>query len=621
MRGRWMLRRAWLLFLFAATGLLLLSLAYGQHLRRTYLPDELRYIPPETFVLIAFGDIDSLWAGIENQLGPAARESEKPGPVGDLLEDLRAYTRSLITERARGQLSTEEGKAWTRDFATDLERIGLDIERGVLLAGFSSESNACWKKLSRGATCDRSEYVDIVVLPVSDQALLLSSLEATEIEDSRCGGPCHEVGTWTLVFPENDVALLVRSNDALVGALRSQAANLRYNRARQGFYAAARRYLRAPLLRGPRALVFYDASSATLPIQEVAVTAAITPAAIRLEGGVDFRDHQIRALDELLTTPPPEAPGRSLIATRVPGLLLARDGSLGRYLRFTALNEKWENALGEQFGGLLAGASPRSKVTQVLQTLTGIDDGLAQGLLTIWSDDPDELDDMVERSQRLLRTRRRESLLDGWKQATGAASASGPATPMPRPKACTPSERYAGQAPEPEVADGSTGRYEARRGGETIRYLAPPLTCDDLLYRLTLSKPIECCNPDDLGGALSVDEKEVYLGSRWRLASWRSGNTLWVASDELDLHQVIDQAGPDPAAPGPGTFPPTGGALKLQLMVDIPATFDEYRLGEGKGWKTLRRALWDVRFHTSAFVRVSASQPAQRLRFDVEWRR
>lgn len=78
------------LFFLAFVTILAISILYSRVVRRFALGDEFQYIPRESVLIAATGDIESIWGGLEAHLGTALRAADTKGDsfLAELRKDL-----------------------------------------------------------------------------------------------------------------------------------------------------------------------------------------------------------------------------------------------------------------------------------------------------------------------------------------------------------------------------------------------------------------------------------------------------------------------------------------------------------------------------------------------------
>src|SRR4051794_39791891 len=102
-------------------------LIYARWMRERLLPTALRYLPPETNVLVGVGDIASLWDGIEFHFGRVIRETGRKGALATKFAELsqQLKDKKLAVEKKKDLIC----------------RYGIDIDRGGL-AGLALQDEA-----------------------------------------------------------------------------------------------------------------------------------------------------------------------------------------------------------------------------------------------------------------------------------------------------------------------------------------------------------------------------------------------------------------------------------------------------------------------------------------------
>lgn len=623
--GRWLLATP--VRTFAAAMLILLAFAaYSQFLRSAYIPDVFRWIPKEAPIVVATGDLGAVWNAIENHFGVVLDDEDREGVIAEALDDLQEdlLEKEIVIESL-----------------DDVRHYGIDTSRGLAAAAFQA---------------DGDDLEIVAVVPIRSRAAFGATMERLmddETESKEClldDKPFVKavaVDSAIIHYPFEDVALLATSCETLVRALLSQAANLRHARSHQRLYHAARFHLGRPLLLGPGAVVFFDAANAGLPVREAVLSVDLQESEIRTLLSIGLLEDNSRLVEELLARPPPEASGRELLDPRSPAVVVLRDVGLRSYLRFASTNDEILELLETSFGGLFAPLEEEGSISQIAQAVVSFRELVPGLILGIWADDA-LLDSATSRAQVRLRKRRDRGLLEAALAAAGKKENGEEETGAENMVKSAGEEEEPGTHPvwsvedlyrleflEPErsalferypIEDGVPGeagfgtksldreQYERIYAGERIRYLAPPVTDNDLRYRLS---------PEDVA-QLMPDELEELKGNRRRLASWRADGVLWVATDERDVEAFIDRSS-GPRAAGQETAvqlarPDAGD--KVFAIADIEAMIEDGILSDSADVSdAIVDFLLDFRKHDVMEGRIEVDALARSIRVSLEIRR
>lgn len=114
-------RPLWLM-LFAVV--LLGALGANRGLRLLLIPGELQYIPKESSLIVAIGDLGEVWERLEDSFGSALQDREREGILNALLSN----TRVRLNTRGTPIRS-----------AADLKMYGFDTDRGALFSAMDGQ--------------------------------------------------------------------------------------------------------------------------------------------------------------------------------------------------------------------------------------------------------------------------------------------------------------------------------------------------------------------------------------------------------------------------------------------------------------------------------------------------
>ncbi len=578
------------------------TLIYSRWTRVRLLPSALRYLPPETDVLVGVGDISSSWDGMKFHFGRVFHETERNGFMATELADIRKKL---------------EEKHLSIDRKEDLTcRYGVDIDRGVLVgmtlhdfayaavipvasdeaavkkhcprsvAEQDAKTHTTSEKKLAGFFCSLycSEGASPVLLryrhETVDDPCNPSNLFAEGRKDRAWVVEDHAyaLGDRTLIFPRPDTAILSRSCELLNRGLAEQERNLSFARADDALFEAVRYQLRRPLLSGPGALVYVRGLSNPTDFEPVGtVTASINLVPDAVVGDLRLRTAgaNARVVEDLVATPKRERTWRQFFGADDAAVLVLRDDSLRRYMDLASNNPSFVAELKTFLGGILEPARHLDHLEQIVLGGTDYRDGLPILVLGIWGS-RDELAQLVSTTQRRLLRSRDEKLREGARLQGVDAKI------------------------DPENFNGR--EYLETHGKYQIRYLEPPVTQEDLKYRLSVDP----------------DEGRILLENRYRLASMITDDTLWVSTGRQQLVRMIDRLD---GAKAPDGFPlgmeRDGQGNKLRVLANVNSLIRKGMLsGESELQSLTEQFLLDFRYHREITVSLRPTGSGQELRLE-----
>jgi hypothetical protein len=573
--------RGSLLVLSALVVALVASVAYARWTRRMLLPAELRFIAPESNVILGLGPLESLWDGVEFHLGRVLREEQRQGKVAELLTEVR---RSL-----------EEKGLPVQDKA-GLSRLGLDISRGVL-AGLRVGSRS---------------MAFTAVVPVRDQAAFTSSLRrlTDEEEDDAAEGPTDACGDATaigdilLAWPTADIALVSNECGLLRTALQDQARNLAHARANDELIDAVRGQLRRPMLSGAGIVAWFRGwPHGFAPAASAAVALNFVSDAILLNARVSLEDVHADLWTQVAARAEPARPWRHLLDPETAAALVIEDPYLTRYLALSRNNDEFDSFAGTFFGGLLQAVQRVDRVPQLVVALADYQEGIPQVLLGLWGNEADLASLVFDMQSRLRDARDREVILGAISgrqpaptvEATRATLAEIARTGLEAPEDAAWLGRYGWPSNElalvrrPTAGDFETEEYVEVHRGRRIRYLEPRVNANDLEHRSAFAD-------------IDQPSAQVLLENRYRLAVTQMDTTLWVATRSTLLRHLIDRSVTAEVAAHERSFAVGSDwqheSQKAALFVAMPTLIKlGFLSGEGTVQDIARQGLLDLRYH------------------------
>ncbi len=576
MTGRHLLSVAgWRLFV-AFFAVLLFAVAYSRAARRGTLGDEFQYIPRESVLVAATGDIESLWKGLESHLQNALRTSvEGQGLLGELKKEVR------------------ESKVDLPGLA-DLGAWGIDVHRGILVSGYR-------------VTTAYDQF--LVVLPISDGKRLL------KIANEKLGLRPNKLFHWRyprgrtydvygfddeffVAVPEPGICVVSRSLDLMRRSLLLRRENLAFANSNDGLYQAVKRRLRGPLLAGPNVFVYWQ--SRTAPFSERTGVIRVEPKELRVEADVELSGASVRIFDALRTSNPDPFDWARKLPTDTLAAVMAEDRQLDLYKHFLA-----EQVLHEDLS--------IPDVTRLLFAVTDFEDGLPDVLVGLWGN-RDQLEKVASDLQRRLRGDRDLKLLNG--ALRGYRDRGGPPPSIAdlerlrllEPESDSLFHRYPilkGEVGNPEFqgSDFTTRSYERRLNGQPIFFLAPPFTANDLRYR----QDLKAMGPRDL------------KSDRYRVACLFLPDSLWIATDVKDLERLtLPEAKAGPGLESNASYQVASRGwhkgAKVQAFADLDRLVSLGLLNPGSDLESLvRDQFFGINNYTTFGLEAAPSSDSQRL--------
>lgn len=555
-------------------GTLFGSLAYSRTVRHITLGDEFQYIPRENVLLVATGDVESLWTALDEHLG---------GFLGSSLKELQDDSEDPILQ------------------PEDLARYGLDVKRGVLLSLFRVKDE------------DRG----LAVIPVADPVALLASFgelceEAPErqpIPDARNQGkhPVYFCDDWWLALPQPGIGVVSNSAELMQRSLSFRRENLAHATNNDKLYEAVQRTARGPLLVGPTVFAYWQ--SRTAPFAERSAVLRLDRDQIRIQADASLSTGPVRIAEDLLRRDRVEDDWARQLPVDTLGFVLLQDRNLASYKAFV-VDELLPHLRSEGFFEAVKPAknSELSRYgdfvtdrlfpqlfgvpgsSRLLLAVTDIDDGLPDLLVGVRGERAG-LERAVRNLQRELRRSRDMGLLSQaraeYLKRTGSAPtlAELQAMQLLEPEPHPLFDRYpllpqGIGTPEFQGRDFANGSYQRQIDGHLIYFLTPPVTGNDFRYR------------QDLADA----DRQALAGDRHRVAALLSGETLWIATDVDDLRGVIARAAgrgqslrENPAFERASASWERGA--KLQVFFDIDRILARSRLRPGSSLESMVSAI------------------------------
>lgn len=212
------------------------SISYSRFIRLSLLPKELGYIPKEANIILATGDIESLWKAVEHHFGRVIREKDRKGMLASAMHDAREE----FEKKKKPVLSVAQ-----------LHEYGLDVTRGILL----------------GISLSLDSGSGVAVIPLSDRRAFTEFMETMSKTTARPARErCGDQDGWVdeaididgaiIAFPEPDTAVISDSCELIAHSIQDQQVSLAHIRANDRLFDAVRYRLGRPLLLGAGILLY-----------------------------------------------------------------------------------------------------------------------------------------------------------------------------------------------------------------------------------------------------------------------------------------------------------------------------------------------------------------------------
>jgi len=574
--------------------LLMAAVAYSLGARHLALPAELQYVPTESELIVASGDVGSVWEAVALHFGAMIREQAPTGVIGPLVADADKTLR--------------EHKVVLRAPA-DLIMYGVDSRHGVVFAADRLDGNPAILVVVHVTDPDKfqSSLAAVLELPVRPEAVEVPAPgRAVALGQS---GP----ELW-IAYPERGVAVIATALPLLRRALLERRDNLAYFRADDRLYEAARRRQHWRMLVGPEVLFSWR------PLNNSLVTRAtgllgLYPDRLRFEADVDLVTRGVRALDELLVLGHLDDKWTGPVGSEAALTLALQHPSASRFLPLIA-DTIGADPSDAGIGGVLRQLASIPDLRQIAIVVPRYREGLPDVFLGIWAD-PERIRTLAADLQRELRAARDELVLSA--AADEYCSQRDKATCGPTvedlrqvhllvPEPHQRFERYGIQAGVVRrvMTQNAAPPEIARTYRETwpLTELAPAITPNDIRYRPSLA---------------DADPATLNSG-RYRLVATVATGVLWIATEEQDLTAFLDRTHDrrDGLAASPLFRAASAGwtsADHLQAFINTDrTTMIALRSGEKSLSDTARDYLSDFRNHPVLTVEVTPVDGGRRVR-------
>lgn len=516
------------LFLVACVAIVVATV-YDVILQYSAVPAVMRYVPPESTIYGFTSSLKSIWLASEKHVGPFFRRAV-PAKESRSQKDAR-----YISDGA------QEIKKFLRDRGVqlaqvdDLPALGIDPESGAAFA------------VVKGAT--NGQF--LAVLPILSKEKFLATvgkLSGTKVVSSKSPlkvgdrkYALYESEKFFIVFPDDSTALLASDKSVLPRSLLDSAANLAFFRSSDH---ANRRF--AQLLgnqRNPEAWI-----KGSMDLGQIARN-------LRFVVAIDNDSLLIRT-----AFAPPTGQSQRLqnVVTQGSASLASMNAELSFGNMTAVLPESsfWRDfgALIKQFGGtdksplesLFPGVMDeleKARNAGRMNLAVSNESGAVPDVLLGVEMNEAEANDLVFRVQSKLRIDRDKRILDAARKQR-AESGDGVATLWGLSPQALVAEKFLSDARDPlwtryrqvndatrvdpplVPADFANATYERVEGGRVLRFVFPPMTDDDIRYRVSKESRDRVSEED-----LKAD--------RYRLCSVYWQGTLWFGNDASSVQRWL----------------------------------------------------------------------------------
>jgi hypothetical protein len=581
--------------------LLVLGVMYGRLLRIARFPEALRFVSPETVLLIATGDIASLWNSIDAHI-PRLRAGEAStvscdGLVGPGIQSLARHLR-------------EAGSSI--DDLADLRDLGIDVERGMLLA-LGPGTQAGLEPVLVIPLLDDTRFSERLARvqghPLGVRTCRLDSGRPTEMLETNLPetlGLWHGVGVLHL---DERHAVLGPSCHSLARALGDPNGNLAHAREDDWLYTFVARYHSRRLMTGPTLVAYWKGLLAT-EFGPIALAVSVDPRRIDVDLVARPRGGRSRLISELLARPPVEIVWRHQLLDGSLGEMVIRDEAISGYLDLLASAPEAAERMKHDFGGLLWHLRTVPSLDQVSIGLIDYEEGFPRTAIGLWGD-TEELTKLVTRVQIGARIKRDKEILSGALRVQGppVKDLTGPQVEVGLELDANGRDDFSGYsvrvngeivAPTFVARDFENPDWIRSFQGRRIRYLVPPVTDNDIEYRFDASE------------LRDVDE-DFLRTDRFRASAVLLDGALWLAADARDLELIIQRSQREDRSVVSGS---DSDRRKLDLTLRIHRVIDEAiaspELNDDPGDNLIDSiycGLWDLRRHDWVSFALDAGPP------------
>jgi hypothetical protein len=601
--------------------LLVIATEYSRLARAYVLARDLQYIPPQATIIAAIGHPRDLWSAIDEQFGRAIRDTSRDG---------------YLASTFRTTATNCKDKGFPINNVDDLEKYGLDIDRGMLFCVLASE----------GATDEKEER--IAVIHIVDREKFLQFIGQTQLLQSVLGTGNRNVGRHECehsnstrvhvtsladgtAFTEPTTGTLILGNScfAVLRSLSDTAGNLRYQRTLDSLYEAALTDLRQPLESGPAVFLFWrpGTNDRSIPfLANASIAVKVRKRELTITGQVAVTDNQVRIIDDLLKAPPTEVPWSRYLPSQIPGLIVGRDWQFSEYSRLFGTFDPSEEY--KAYGDFLATIQAASGVRQLVFSALDYRSAILSGALGLWGD-PGQLASIVQTARSTLREQRDEFIIEAattqFRKLNSIPAETAISIEQLRNSQLLTKEnpdlfeRYSQDRSVDSgkflsAEDFKNESYEKLYRGWRILFIAPPFTTNDLTYGFSgevVAKTIQ--NKTTTGEV----ESTILRSNRFRLAGVLIDDTLWVSTEETSLEKIIDAYIDHGREEDEFARTPLARYVqkkpKVQIILNIPVMISQGLLNPDKQASDFtRRILMDFQEHDVAVINFSVERETQK---------
>ena len=292
--------------------ILILSISYSRIVRPVLLPADLQYIPKESMLILAMGDLGKLWEGVDTHFGELLTKPGQPGDPDKILSTIKDMLKEMN---------------YTINTPKDLKQIGLNVDRG-LMAGL---------QMIPGEKTPAGVYVLHIYEVKQFLEFLKKAPGGKKIGELNCRNLADEkiysIGNLFIGFPEAEIALISNSNSLLCDSIKNRTGNYSYFLENDIIFERVRNYLKKPLASGgtiflfsrtPRLNYFSDATIAIkFENDALNITGVLTPSS-----------KEFRLFNQILNVESLSSTWSDFLPIDTALVFKFQDSALNRYLDF-----------------------------------------------------------------------------------------------------------------------------------------------------------------------------------------------------------------------------------------------------------------------------------------------
>jgi hypothetical protein len=559
---------------------LAVSTAAAYRLHGRDLPPEMEFIPRESAILLVSGPIEPLWLAIKDQFGGVIKlPPEKNAQENENTDDLSIL--NLLLADARDKFKKKMIPMTSVD---DVRTAGVDPRFGALVSIYNDDDTTSDSDSRNDSDTKKVLPPFLAVVHVQDRDALELTLKKLKIAN------VHPE------YPQDGIAVIT-NNTELAARSRDHEGNLRFARQNDDLYEGIRRCLDTPLEIGTHLFMFWRGRSNPPGVRQLSVGIAFNDEGFRMRSLVDIDGGAIKPLDDLIAEPPPSVAWSKPLPANLAGALAVHDNALGSLIETAgSLRSDFQDALEDNYGGLLWELRNVSGLNRVVVGATGYRHGLPDLLISLWGDTGRIREILLNMRLDFRRKRDTEILAAAFKRYPGIVDAKVRLRLLPEANSTfgrykvTPDGKVTGQ-PAPE--DFNNELYSMDKEGVRVDFVAPRPTANDRAFRKAFKKMTQ------------KELKDTDALDRYRIAYVVRDGVVWIATDARDIARSASGDGGLPDSPNFQTASSRWKDRdKLELFLDIDRMSTLGMLSPEKGASSFVKYLGDLRDHPAVELQV-----------------